>query len=122
MPHSVRISDELWDNLQDSARTMRRSIGQQLEFLARLGMAVESSPEISAQQLQELARGSFTAAGDAPADAEFDAAFDALARMQGNPALHKQLAATGHALPGRDEAGHLVMVQPRDNISRTGTE
>lgn len=108
MPRSVRISDELYQAVQRDAELMRRSISQQLEFVARLGLALEDAPGITAQQLRALAgQGAGASSEPLPAE-ELDSAFAALATMHGNAELHRRLAQAGRPVAGRDARDRLV--------------
>lgn len=114
MSHSVRISDELHELLQRNAQLMHRSIGQQLEFLARLGHEIETSPFISAKQLRLLMEAARRAdAGSEVSDERFEAAFSELAQMDGNPVLQQRLTAAGRPLAGRKH-GDLVEQAPQE--------
>lgn len=119
MSHSVRISDELHELLQRNAQLMHRSIGQQLEFLARLGHEIETSPFISAKQLRLLMEAARKAdAGSEVSDERFEAAFSELAQMDGNPVLQQRLTAAGRPLPGRNKHGDLVKQAPQEGKHR----
>ncbi len=110
MPHSVRVSDELYTRLEQDGRIMRRSVASQLEYLARLGLAVESSNEISAQMLRELLQTAqnLTTEAPEPSPQRYDAAFNALASMRDNPELAQRLFSEGRSLTGRDAHGNLL--------------
>lgn len=122
MTRSVRISDELYQGVQRDAEVMCRSIGQQLEFLARLGLALEGSPGITAQQLRALA-GHAAGLGLEPlAEEELEAAFTALASMDGNPELERRLSQGETPVPGRDAQGRLVYrrLDPGEDFTAAG--
>jgi len=114
MPHSVRVSDELYTRLENDGRIMRRSVASQLEYLARLGLAVENSQDIPARMLRELLQNAQNLTSDMPephAD-QFEAAFNALASMQDNPELARRLLQEDRPLTGREQDGKLHRRQP----------
>lgn len=43
MPKSIRVSDEIYELAQEQAQLQTRSLAQQIEHWAKLGMAVEAS-------------------------------------------------------------------------------
>ena len=108
MTRSVRVSDELCQSVWRDTELMCRPISQQLGFVARLGLALEGSPGITARQFRALANQTGgSAAAPAPAE-ELESAFAALASMDGNPELKRRLAQAGRPVPGRDAPDRLV--------------
>ena len=109
MAHSVRVSNELYTRLEHDGRIMRRSVASQLEYLARLGLAVENSGEIPARMLRELLQNAqnLTSEAPEPRPEHFEAAFDSLSSMRDNPELAQRLLNENRPLTGRDESGQL---------------
>ncbi|MCC5809130.1 MAG: hypothetical protein JJU06_02055 [Ectothiorhodospiraceae bacterium] len=96
MPKSVRVSDELYQKLEHESQIMHRSLGAQLEYLARLGLAVEQSPHLSARDLHALLSSVEPTAqtgGESLEDL-----FSRLSHLDGNPVLMEQLKARGDTL------------------------
>lgn len=122
--HTVRVSHELYELVRSQAESMRRSVGQQLEYLAGIGYTVATSHRISARQLNEwgqLARDAV--AGTDVSEQDYGSAFEALSTMTDNSALQRRLAAEDRPAVGRDEeTGELVEVAPDELCSdRTGS-
>lgn len=101
MPKSVRVSDELYQTLERERRLMQRSIGAQLEYLARLGLAVEQSPHLTARDLHALLQSREPV--DQSGTESLEGLFDRLSQLGGNPALMDQLHARGDDLETIEE-------------------
>lgn len=102
MPKSVRVSDELYQALERESQLMHRSLSAQLEYLARLGLAVEKSPHLSARDLHALLS---TVEQEPPAEQEsLEDLFTRLSHLDGNPVLMDELQARGDKLETAEEA------------------
>ena len=102
MPKSVRVSDELYQSLERESQMMQRSLSAQLEYLARLGLAVERSPHLSARDLHALLA---TAEPEQSAVQEsLEALFSRLSHLDGNPVLMEALRARGDKLETADDS------------------
>ncbi len=101
MPKSVRVSDELYQRLEQESQVMHRSLGAQLEYLARLGLAVEQSPHLSARDLHALL--SSVEPTTQTGGESLEDLFSRLSHLDGNPLLMEQLKARGDALEVIDE-------------------
>jgi len=55
MAQSIRVSDELYQLAQQTAAKMERSLAQQIEYWARLGLALDAQGVTSAQAMRLVA-------------------------------------------------------------------
>ncbi len=55
MAQSIRISDELYDMAQNAAAALERSLAQQIEYWARLGLALDAAGVTSTDAMQLMA-------------------------------------------------------------------
>lgn len=53
----IRVDADLYAAATAAARVMSRSIGQQVAHWARIGRAIEQSPEVSVERVAEVLRG-----------------------------------------------------------------
>lgn len=56
----IRVDADLYAAATAAARAMSRSIGQQVAHWARIGRAIEQSPEVSVERVAEVLRGHAT--------------------------------------------------------------
>ena len=110
----ARVDDELYRSAQLVGDTMSRSAAQQITHWARIGRALEASPDVSTAHIAEVLT------GDRDSDM-LDADEQALVRAMWAERfgrLHQQLdlaatfAAEGHAYAELDDEGNIVTVDP----------
>jgi hypothetical protein len=54
---SLRVSDEFINCIKESARVNFRSIGKQVEYLARIGKTAEENPDLSIDFIKDCLEG-----------------------------------------------------------------
>ncbi|MCP4111445.1 MAG: hypothetical protein GY749_38940 [Desulfobacteraceae bacterium] len=57
MPSTVNFSDDLIKQAEITSRIFRRSVGQQIEYWAKIGQLVEENPDIPLPFIQDILTG-----------------------------------------------------------------
>jgi len=111
---SVKLTSGFVDEARAEADLLNRSLGGQIEHWARLGKALESSPNFSMERIRETLSGRLRIE-NLSVD-EQDAVFDQLGAHFQSPSddIRERYAALGRVVGavGDDERGNLVRRQP----------
>ncbi|MEX8519236.1 MAG: hypothetical protein AB3X44_12060 [Leptothrix sp. (in: b-proteobacteria)] len=110
----IRLDRELDASAREVARTMSRSVAEQVSHWARLGRELERSPDISVARVQAVLAGQrsydqLTPPEQAAVRTDWD---EQLTHALGSLDLSSAFAAEGHRYAELDEQGQLRVVTP----------
>jgi hypothetical protein len=120
MARTIKITEELVEIASEEGRVMRRSIGAQVEYWARLGRRIEASGAITSADVRRLLGASGSVQDlDEPGDEAYLGALTAkLESLDGSDArLLDDLRAGGHAVAFEDASGRVRIEAPGSGVA-----
>jgi hypothetical protein len=124
MARAVKVSDELVSEAAAEARVMERSTAGQIEHWARIGRAIERSPNFSHRRVKECLSGrrAFQALQEEEQAVVTAETRRALSNLPPDPEFAKELRKSGVASHGTDPRfpGKIIEVRP-DGTRYAGT-